>query len=208
VLETELAKVQEVESKLRLEFDQRLTKEKEILVSKYNAEVDELCTSQGIKIENHDAKISELEGSTTRRMKPNSAFGVREIASSTLVSKDWSMLFVVRFPLRFRSFTPLPLSFAALVEAFPDSDKAVVAAMEEYWAEHDIVRHKDSKAELFSEELMASTKGRLQPVAKLGSELCDAIAFVFQALWPGQAVPNDVETLLRWIPLVSNRVDV
>jgi hypothetical protein len=31
---------------------------------------------------------------------------------------------------------------------------------------------------------------------------------VFQALWPGQAVPDDVETLLQWILLVSNRVDI
>jgi hypothetical protein len=110
--------------------------------------------------------------------------------------------------LRFRSFTPLSLSFAALAEAFPDSDKATAAAVEEYWAEHNIGRRKDSKAELSSEELMASIKGRLQPVAKLGSELRDVIASVFQALWHGRAVPDDVPTLLQWIPLLSNRVDV
>jgi hypothetical protein len=52
-------------------------------------------------------------------------------------------------------------------------------AVEKYRAEHDIVRCKESKAELSSEELMASTKGRLQPVAKLGSELRVAIASVF-----------------------------
>jgi hypothetical protein len=103
---------------------------------------------------------------------------------------------------------PLPLSFATLAEAFPDSDKAAVAAVEEYRVEHHIARRKDPTAELSSEELMASTKGRLQPVAKLGSKLRDAIASVFQALWPGWAVPDDVETLLWWIPLVSNRVDV
>jgi hypothetical protein len=37
-----------------------LTKEKEILAVKYNAEVDKLHTSLGIDIENRDAKISEL----------------------------------------------------------------------------------------------------------------------------------------------------
>jgi hypothetical protein len=57
-LETELAKVQEVESKLRLEFDQRLAKEKEVLAAKYDAEVNELRTSLGVDIRNHDAKIS------------------------------------------------------------------------------------------------------------------------------------------------------
>jgi hypothetical protein len=78
----------------------------------------------------------------------------------------------------------------------------------EYRAEHDIIRCKDSKAELSSGELMASTEGRLQPVVKLGSELRDAVDSVFQALWPGRAVPADIEMLLYWIPLVSNQVDV
>jgi hypothetical protein len=31
---------------------------------------------------------------------------------------------------------------------------------------------------------------------------------MFKALWPGRAVPDDIKTLLKWIPLVSNRVDV
>jgi hypothetical protein len=59
-LETGLAKVQEAESKLRLEFDQQLTKEKEILAAKYDTEVDELRTSQGVKIETCDTKVREL----------------------------------------------------------------------------------------------------------------------------------------------------
>jgi hypothetical protein len=45
-------------------------------------------------------------------------------------------------------------------------------------------------------------------VAELGSKLRQAVVSVFQALWPGRVVPDDIETLLRWIPLVSNRVDV
>jgi hypothetical protein len=55
---------------------------------------------------------------------------------------------------------------------------------------------------------MALVKGRLQPVAELGSDLCQAIVSVFEALWPGRAVPDDIKTLLKWIPLVPNRVDV
>jgi hypothetical protein len=31
---------------------------------------------------------------------------------------------------------------------------------------------------------------------------------MFKALWPGRVVPDDIQTLLKWIPLVSNRVDV
>jgi hypothetical protein len=55
---------------------------------------------------------------------------------------------------------------------------------------------------------MASVKGRLHPVAKLGGELRQAVASVFKDLWPRLAVPSDIQTLLKWIPLVSNRVDV
>jgi hypothetical protein len=60
-LETELAKAQEVESKLRLEFDQRLAKEWEILAAKYEGKVDELRTSLGANVESRDAKIGKLE---------------------------------------------------------------------------------------------------------------------------------------------------
>jgi hypothetical protein len=76
--------------------------------------------------------------------------------------------------------------------------------MEVCRVEYHIVRQKEHKVELSSEELMASIKGRLQPAAKLGSELHQAVASIFQALWPGRAVPDDVELLLRWISLVSN----
>jgi hypothetical protein len=69
-------------------------------------------------------------------------------------------------------------------------------------------RIKNPKAELSSEELMASIKGRLQPTAKLGSKLHQAVASVFRALWPGRAEPDDAEQLLQWMSLVSNRVDV
>jgi hypothetical protein len=213
-LETELAKVQEAESKLRLGFDQRLTKEKEILVAKYDAEVDELRTSQGVEIKNRDAKIRELVTLWGLDDEKHEAeFSVWHARDRKLHAGLQGLEHALRgaFPsllLRFRSFMPLPLLFAVLAEAFPDSDKAAAAAVEEYRVEHHIICSKDSKAKLSSEELMALTKERLQPVAKLGSELHDVVASMFQALWPGQAVPNNVETLLRWVPLVSNRVDV
>jgi hypothetical protein len=54
-LETELTKAREAESSLRLEFDRRLTEEREILFAKYNGEVDELRTSLEGKVEIRDA---------------------------------------------------------------------------------------------------------------------------------------------------------
>jgi hypothetical protein len=55
---------------------------------------------------------------------------------------------------------------------------------------------------------MASVKGRLHPVAELGGDLRQAVVSAFKALWPGRAVPDEVQTLLKWILLASNRVDV
>jgi hypothetical protein len=55
---------------------------------------------------------------------------------------------------------------------------------------------------------MASVKGRLHPVAGLGGDLRQAIVSVFKALWLGRVVPDKVWTLLKWIPLASNWVDV
>jgi hypothetical protein len=60
-LETELTKNREAESSLRLEFDRRLAKEREILSAKYDSEVDELRASLETKVESRDAKINELE---------------------------------------------------------------------------------------------------------------------------------------------------
>jgi hypothetical protein len=108
----------------------------------------------------------------------------------------------------FYSFAPSLLLLVALVEDFPDSAEAAAAALEECWAEYHIVRHKNPKAELSSEELMASIKGQLQPAAKLWSQLRGAIASVFRALWPGQAEPDNVDRLLLWMSFVSNWVDV
>jgi hypothetical protein len=60
-LEAELMKAREAESKLRLEFDQQLAREREILSAKYGSEVDELRMSLDAKVKNRDAKIDELE---------------------------------------------------------------------------------------------------------------------------------------------------
>jgi hypothetical protein len=82
------------------------------------------------------------------------------------------------------------------------------AAVEECREEYNIVFPEDPKVELSSVELMASIKGRLQPVAPLGSRLHGIVASIFKALWPGQAEPDTVDRLLLWMTLVSNQVDV
>jgi hypothetical protein len=84
----------------------------------------------------------------------------------------------------------------------------VAATLEEYRVEQEIIPSSDPKAQPSSRELMASIKGQLHPVAELGGDLRQAVVSVFKALWPGRAVPDEVQTLLKWIPLVSNRVDV
>jgi hypothetical protein len=90
-LEAELTKAREAELKLRLEFDQQLAKEREILAAKYESEVDELCTLLDAKVKSRDTKIDELESLqslTASSMIANSAFGALGIASSTLASWD------------------------------------------------------------------------------------------------------------------------
>jgi hypothetical protein len=116
-------------------------------------------------------------------------------------------MFPSPFP-SFRSFTSFPHSPIALAETFPGSDGTAAAALEEYRAEQKIVPSNDPESKLSSGVLMASVKGRLHPVAGLGRDVRQAVVSVFKALWPGRAVPDEVQTLLKWIPLVSNRVDV
>jgi hypothetical protein len=187
-----------------------LAKEREILAAKYEGEVDELRVSLGANVESRDAKIGELE--TLRRLDDEK----HEAKLSLWHARDHKLHSGLQgledalhgaFPsslLCFRSFTPFPLSLVALAEAFLDSDGAAAAAVEEYRVKQKIIRSEDPQAELSSGELMASTKGRLQPVAKLGSELRQAVVSIFQALWPRQVVPDDIGMLLQWIPLVSN----
>jgi hypothetical protein len=94
------------------------------------------------------------------------------------------------------------------VDTFPDSDRAAATALKGYRAEQKIVPSSDPKAQLSSGELMALVIGRLHPVAGLGGDLRRAVVSVFRTLWPGRAVPDEVQALLKWIPLPPNRVDV
>jgi hypothetical protein len=213
-LETELTKTREAESKLRLEFDHRLAKEREILSAKYDSEVDELRASLEAKVESRDANINELESlreldnkqhdndlSVWRardRKLHSSLLGLEDALHGTLLPSFPSLC----------SFKPFPYFLAALAGAFPDSDGAATAALKKYRVEQKIVPRNDPKAKFTSGELMALVKGRLHPVAKLGGELRQAVASVFKALWHGRAVPDDIQMLLKWISLVSNRVDV
>jgi hypothetical protein len=213
-LEAELTKAREAELMLQLEFDQRLAKEREILTAKYESEVDELRASLGAKVKSRNAKINELE--SLRRLdgkQHDSKLSLwrprdRKVHSGLLGLED-ALHGTLPSPLpSFCSFNPFLHLLVALAEVFPDSDRAAMAALEKYRVEQKIISGKDSKAELTFGELMALVKGRLQPVAELGSDLHQAVVSVFEALWPGQVVPDDIKTLLRWIPLVPNRVDV
>jgi hypothetical protein len=103
---------------------------------------------------------------------------------------------------------PPPHSLIAFAGAFPDSNKTAAAALKEYRAEQEIVPSSDPKAELTSGELVALAKGRLHPVDKLGKDLHEAIVSVFETLWPGRAVPCEVQALLQWIPLAPNWLDI
>jgi hypothetical protein len=131
-LETELAKAQEAESKLRLEFDQRLAKKKGILAAKYDTEVDELRTSQGVEIEKRDAEIRKLVAlrglDDDKHAVELSVWRARDRKlHAGLQGLEHALHGAFPSPL-LRSFMPLPLSFAALAEAFSDSDQDAAAA--------------------------------------------------------------------------------
>jgi hypothetical protein len=213
-LETELAKARGAESSLRLEFDCQLAKEKGILSAKYDSEVDKLRASLESKVEGRDAEINELK--TLRTLdseRYDNEIGVwrardRKIQSGLLgLEHALHGKLASLFP-SFCSFTLLPHSLMALAEAFPGSDGAAAVALEEYRAEQKIIPSSDPKVQLSSGEFVASIKGRLHPVAKLGGDLRQAVVSVFKTLWPGRAVPDEVQALLQWIPLASNRVDI
>jgi hypothetical protein len=213
-LKTELTKAQEAESSLRLEFDRQLAKEQGILSAKYDSEVDDLHASLESSVESRGVQIIELE--TLRNLdseQHDKEIGVwrtrdRKLQSGLLgLEHALHGTFPSLFP-SFRSLTLFPYSLIAPAEAFPDSDGAAATALKEYRAEQKIIPSSDPKAQLSSGELMASVKGRLHPVAGLGGDLRQAVVYVFKALWPRRAVPNEVQMLLKWIPLASNRVDV
>jgi hypothetical protein len=190
-LETELTKAREVESKLRLEFDHQLAKEREILFAKYDSEVDELRASLETKVESRDAKSNELESLRELDSKQHdndlSVWRARDRKlHSGLLGLEDALHGTLLPPLpSLCPFKPFPHFLAALAGAFPDSDGAATAALEKYRAEQKIVPRNDPKANFTSGELMALVKGRLHPVAELGGELRQAIVSVFKALWPG-----------------------
>jgi hypothetical protein len=213
-LEMELMKARGEESSLRLEFDHQLAEERGILSAKYDSEVDELRASLESKVEGRDAEINELKAlqklDNERHDKEISVWHARDRKlQSVLLGLEHALhdKLVPLFP-SFCSFMPFPHSLIVLAKALPDFDRAAAAALEEYRVEQEIVPSSDPKAQLSSGELMASFKGRLHPVAKLGGDLCQAIVSVFRILWPGRAVPDKVQALLKWIPLASNWVDV
>jgi hypothetical protein len=213
-LETELAKVQCAESSLWLEFDRQLAEEKQLLSTKYDSEVNELRTTLESKIESRDAQINELE--TLRGLdneRHDTKIGIWPARDRKVQSGLQGVEEALRgtFPFLLLSscfFAPLPHSLIAPAGAFPDSDGAAAAALEEYRTEHKIVPSGDPTAQLSSGELVALVKGWLHPAAQLGGELRQAIVSIFTTLWPGQAVPDEIQALLKWIPLASNRIDI
>jgi hypothetical protein len=213
-LETELVKVRGAESSLQLEFDHQLAKEKRILSARHDSEVNELRTTLESEIKSRDAQIDEL--GTLRKLdskRHDKEVGVwrardRKVQSGLLGVEEALRGILSFLLLSSCSFAPPPHSLIAPAGAFPDSNGAAAAVLEEYRTEHKIVPSSDPKAQLSSGELVALVKGRLHPVAKLGGELCQAIVSVFKTLWPGRAVPDQIQALLKWIPLASNRIDV
>jgi hypothetical protein len=197
-LEMELTKAREVESSLRLEFDRRLAKEQGVLSTKYASEVDELHASLESRVESRDAQINELEAfrklDSERHDKEIGVWRTRDHKlQSGLLGLEHALrgTFPFQFP-SFRSFTLFPHSLIAPAEAFPDSDRAAAAALKEYRTEQKIVPSSDPKAQLSSGELMVLVKGRLHPAARLGGDLHRAIVSVFETLWLGRAVPDEV----------------
>jgi hypothetical protein len=213
-LEAELAKAREAESSLRLEFDRQLAEEKRILSVEFDSKVNELRTTLGSKVESRGAQIDELE--TLRRLdseRHDNEIGVwrardRKVQSGLLGLEEALRGILLFLLLISCSFMPPPHSLIALAGAFPDSNETAAASLKEYRAEQKIVPSSDPKAELSSGELVALAKGRLHPVAKLDGDLHEAIVSVFKTLWPGQAVPGEIQALLQWIPLAPNRLDI
>jgi hypothetical protein len=201
-LETELAKAREAESLLRLEFDRQLAEEKRTLSAEFDSKVKELRATLGSKVESRGAQIDELE--TLRRLdseRYDKEIGIwhahdRKVQSGLLGLEEALRGILSFLLLSSCPFMPPPHSLIALAGAFPDSNETVAAALKEYRTEQKIVPSSDPKAELTSGELVALAKGRLHTVAKLGRDLHKAIVSVFETLWPGRAVPSEIQALL------------
>jgi hypothetical protein len=158
---------------------------------KYDSEVNGLRTTLESEVENRGARIDEME--TLRKLdseRHEKEIGVwrahdRRVQSG-LLGLEEALRGMLPLPLlNSCSVMPPPHSLVAPTGAFPDSNKAAAAALEEYRAEQEIVPSSDPEAKLSSGELVALAKGRLHPVAKLGGDLHEAIVSVFKTLWPG-----------------------
>jgi hypothetical protein len=199
---------------LRLEFDRQLAEEKKTLSSEFDSRVKELRATLGSEVESCGAKIDELETlrslDSERHEKEIGVWRARDRKiQSGLLGLEEALHGILSFLLLSSCpFVPSPHSLIAFAGAFPDSNKTAAAALKEYRAKQEIIPSSDPKAELTSGELVALAKGRLHPVAKLGKDLHEAIVSVFETLWSGRAVPGEIQALLQWIPLASNRLDI
>jgi hypothetical protein len=213
-LEIELTKAREAESSLRLEFEHRLAEERKLLSTEYDGKVDELRATLGSEVESRGAQIDELRTlrglNSERYEKEIGVWRARDCkVQSGLLGLEEALRGILLFLfLGSCPFTPSPHSLIALAGAFPDSNRTAAAALKEYRVEQKIVPGGDPKAELSSGELVALAKGRLHPVAKLGKDLREALASVFETLWPGRAVPGEIQALLQWVLLASIRLDI
>jgi hypothetical protein len=165
-------------------------------VESRNTRINKLETLQTLDSERHDKGVG-IWHARDRKLQ-SSLLGLEEALRDI-----FSLL-----SLSFCSFASPPYYLIASTGAFPDSNKAAAAVLEEYRKEQEIIPSSDPKAELSSGELIALAKGRLHPIAKLGEDLHEAIVYVFKTLWPGRAVPDEIQALLKWIPLAPNRIDV
>jgi hypothetical protein len=213
-LETELSKAREAESSLRLEFERRLAEERKLLSAEYDGKVNELRATLGSEVESRGAQIDELR--TLRGLdseRYDKEIGVwrardRRVQSGLLGLEEALRGIPLFLSLGSCPFMMSPHSLTALAGAFPHSDRTAAAALKEYRAEQKIVPSSDPKTELSSGELVALAKGRLHPVAKLSKDLHEALVSIFETLWPGRAVPSEIQALLQWVLLASNRLDV
>jgi multidrug efflux pump subunit AcrA (membrane-fusion protein) len=201
-LEADLAKAREAEASLQLEFDRRLAEEKRILSAEFENKVTELRATLEGEAERRGAQISELE--TLRKLdgeRHDTEIGIwhardRKVQSG-LLGLEEALHGNLSFPLLSSCpFAPPPYSLIAFAGAFPDSDEAAMVALKEYRADQKIVPSSDPTAELTSGELVALAKGRLHPVAQLSKDLREAITSIFETLWPGMAVPDEIQALL------------
>jgi hypothetical protein len=202
-LEAELAKAKEAELTLQQEFVRRLAEDKKVLAAKYDAEVDELCVVQDAENKKRDLvdrRESDFE-------KYDAELGVWHARDCKIHAglQGWRMLFMVR-PF-FRSSTFVHLRFTCRSrKGLPrlccccDSCGRRVPGGVPY--------HPPRGSQ--SQALHGGVDGVDQGLAPSCS--CPGVTAArrccFRTLWMGQAEPDDVDRLLLWMTLVSNRVDI